>query len=65
MKITLDYEDSTQSPWTLIAENTTGLIAAVCDNCLNQAQTRMDLLLIELGYEVYQPQVEEDGFIIY
>lgn len=65
MKITLDYENSAQLPWTIVAENATGLIAAVCDECLNRAQTRIDLLLIELGYEVYQPQVEEDGFVIY
>ena len=65
MKITLDHEDCAQLPWTLVAENATGVLAAVCDQCLSTAQTRMDLLLIELGYELYCPQTEQDGFIIY
>lgn len=65
MSITLDYEDYTEQPWTLVAEKDGQVIAAVCDKYLEHAELRLDCLLIELGLEVYKPSVEADGFVIY
>jgi hypothetical protein len=64
MSITLDYEESTQHPWTLVAENNGKIVAAVCHEALDIAQLRLDCLLIELGFDVYA-QTEVDGLICY
>ncbi len=65
MSITLDYETSTELPWTLIAEQNNRIIAAVCDKNLENAQFKLNLLLIELGYDIYSTSTDEDGFVIY
>jgi hypothetical protein len=53
MAITLDYENSAQLPWTLVAQVGDAIIAAVCKSDLTEAQDTLDLLLIELGYDIY------------
>ena len=65
MSITLDYENYAEQPYTLVAEENGKSIAACCGKYLDELQTKMDLLLLELGYNLYFTQVEEDGFIIY
>lgn len=74
MKIELDYEETAELCWTLIAMEpgfqnsllvkSEKVVAAVCDEELEKAQTKMDLLLIELGYDLYTPQ-EIEGLLIY
>lgn len=63
MKIELSYEETAELQWTLIAIvpgpvnslliNSSKVIAAVCDRDLAHAQNKLDLLLIELGYDIY------------
>ena len=65
MSITLDYETSTELPWTLVAEHNNCIIAAVCDKFLEEAQFKLNLLLIELGYSIYDTVTDKDGFVIY
>ncbi len=65
MSITLDYETSTELPWTLVAEDNNKIIAAVCDKILEKAEFKLNLLLIELGYSIYDTVTDEDGFVIY
>jgi hypothetical protein len=64
MAILLDYEDSTELCWTISAIKDGTIIAAVCSEDLTKAQTRLDLLLIELGYNVYE-ESEIEGLVIY
>jgi hypothetical protein len=64
MAILLDYEDSTEMCWTISAELNGVTVAAMCCNILEQAQTRMDLFLIEYGYDVYGC-TEIDGLKVY
>lgn len=65
MSITLDHENYAENPWTLTAEQEGQIIAAVCDKFLENAQFKLDCLLIELGHKVYEIQTEDDGFVIY
>jgi hypothetical protein len=52
LAITLDYEESAQLPWTLVAQISSKTIAAVCKANLTKAQDTLDLLLIGLGYDI-------------
>ena len=58
LKIELDYEEYTENPWTLVATQAFSyyesvIIAAVIGKNLEQVQDRLDLLLIEFGYDIY------------
>lgn len=65
MIIELDYDDCATSSWTLTASHEAiGIVAAVCDKDLHKAQNRLDLLLIELGHEIYETAVI-GGLLVY
>lgn len=65
MAITLDHEEFAISPWTIVAELDGKIVASLCSSCLQEAQFKMDLLLVELGYDIYAESQLSDGFIIY
>ncbi len=64
MTIVVDFENYSEMPWTITAEQDGIIQAAVCCNNLEDTQLRFDLLLIELGLSL-SPTIEEDGFVIY
>lgn len=54
MAILLDHEDSAELAWTISLEINGVTVAAMCSDLLEQAQVKMDLFLIEHGYDVYK-----------
>jgi hypothetical protein len=65
MAITLDHEEFTTTPWTIIAELDGRCVAAFCSESIEDVYYRMDALLRELGYDIYSESQCSDGFIIY
>ena len=65
MVIVVDFESHCEMPWTITAEQEGVVQAAVCCKTLEDTRLRFDLLLIELGLNLWTPTVEEDGFLIY